>query len=169
MSLWTVLLAAGSGTRLAKASGGVKKQFLSVSGRPLYWKALTAFAKSPDVAGVVVVFAPGDLAEAARELAGFLDANHPGLPVLTAAGGARETSEPSAGSIRGTLIVWQPTPNTSSRCWICCIILRISKRQSCKPNSTPMPTSSMPACMARSKAVTRQSKSRFLPDKCTAA
>ena len=89
MSLWTVLLAAGSGTRLAQASGGVKKQFLSVGGRPLYWKALTTFAKSPDVAGVVVVFPPEDLADAARELAGFLDANHPGLPVLNAAGGAR--------------------------------------------------------------------------------
>jgi 2-C-methyl-D-erythritol 4-phosphate cytidylyltransferase/2-C-methyl-D-erythritol 2,4-cyclodiphosphate synthase len=89
VSLWTVLLAAGSGSRLAEATGGVKKQFLAVDGRPLYWKALTTFAKCPDVAGVVVVFAPDDYQDAARELAGFLEAAHPGLPVLTTAGGAR--------------------------------------------------------------------------------
>lgn len=89
MSLWTVLLAAGCGTRLAEAAGGVKKQFLSCAGRPLYWQSLVAFARSPAVAGVVVVFPADDLETAARELAGLLDRSHPGIPVLTAAGGAR--------------------------------------------------------------------------------
>lgn len=89
MSLWTVLLAAGSGTRLAEAAGGVKKQFLSCAGRPLYWQSLATFARSPAVAGVVVVFPPDDLETAARELANLLDRSHPGIPVLTAAGGAR--------------------------------------------------------------------------------
>ncbi|MHC1789344.1 2-C-methyl-D-erythritol 4-phosphate cytidylyltransferase [Solidesulfovibrio sp.] len=89
MSLWTVLLAAGSGTRLAEAAGGVKKQFLSCAGRPLYWQSLAVFARSPAVAGVVVVFPPDDLETAGRELAGLLDAAHPGIPVLTTAGGAR--------------------------------------------------------------------------------
>ena len=89
MSLWTVLLAAGCGTRLAEAAGGVKKQFLSCAGRPLYWQSLAAFAKSPAVAGVVVVFPPTDLDAAARELAGLVERCHPGIPVLTTAGGAR--------------------------------------------------------------------------------
>ena len=89
MSLWTVLLAAGSGTRLAEASGGVKKQFLSCAGRPLYWQSLAVFAKAPTVAGLVVVFPPHDLAQAAAQLAGLLERTHPGIPILTAAGGAR--------------------------------------------------------------------------------
>ncbi|MYL82201.1 2-C-methyl-D-erythritol 4-phosphate cytidylyltransferase [Desulfovibrio aerotolerans] len=89
MSLWTVLLAAGCGTRLAEAAGGVKKQFLSCAGRPLYWQSLAAFAKSPAVTGVVVVFPPDDLDAAALELGGLLERCHPGIPVLTTAGGAR--------------------------------------------------------------------------------
>jgi len=89
VSLWTVLLAAGSGTRLAAASGGVKKQFLRLDGRPLYWRSLAAFAKVPAVAGVVVVFPPDELETADRELAGRLAACHLGLPVITTAGGAR--------------------------------------------------------------------------------
>jgi len=89
VSLWTVLLAAGSGTRLAAAAGGVKKQFLPVDGGPLYWRALTAFAKVPAVAGVVVVFPPDDLEAADRELAERLAGRQPGIAVATAAGGVR--------------------------------------------------------------------------------
>uniref|UniRef100_I2Q0C0 Bifunctional enzyme IspD/IspF n=1 Tax=Desulfovibrio sp. U5L TaxID=596152 RepID=I2Q0C0_9BACT len=89
MSVWTVLLAAGSGTRLAAASCGVKKQFLRLDGRPLYWRALTAFARCPAVAGIVVVFPPDDLETAGRELEALLAARHPGVPVLTTPGGAR--------------------------------------------------------------------------------
>lgn len=89
MSLWTVLLAAGSGTRLAAASCGVKKQFLRLQGRPLYWRALATFAKSPAVAGIVVVFPPADLDTARQELDVLLAAHSPGVPVVTTAGGAR--------------------------------------------------------------------------------
>lgn len=89
MSLWTVLLAAGSGTRLAAASGGVKKQFLPCGGHPLYWRALTAFAKVSAVDGIVVVFPPDDRTQAAATLQTLLAARHPGIPVLTAPGGPR--------------------------------------------------------------------------------
>jgi len=40
---------------------------------------------------------------------------------------------------------------------MCCISASSSYRQSNSPNSTPMPTSSIPARIARSIAVTRQS------------
>lgn len=89
MSVWTVLLAAGSGTRLAAASCGVKKQFLRLDGRPLYWRALTSFARCPAVAGIVAVFPPDDLETAGRELEALISARHPGVPVLTAPGGPR--------------------------------------------------------------------------------
>ena len=89
MSAWTVLLAAGSGTRLAAASGGVKKQFLRLEGRPLFWRALTAFARCPGVDGIVVVFPPAECAAAGEELAGLVAGHDPGVAVLTAAGGVR--------------------------------------------------------------------------------
>ncbi len=89
MSVWTVLLAAGSGSRLAAATDGVKKQFLSLSGRPLYWSALSAFARSPDIAGIVVVFPPDDLEAARRGLDALLAEADPGVAVLAVAGGAR--------------------------------------------------------------------------------
>ncbi len=89
MSVWTVLLAAGSGTRLAEASGGVKKQFLRLGGKPLYWRALTTFAKCPEMTGLVVVFPPNDLDEARRELEALLATHDPGLAVAVTAGGAR--------------------------------------------------------------------------------
>ncbi|MHC1711546.1 MAG: 2-C-methyl-D-erythritol 4-phosphate cytidylyltransferase [Solidesulfovibrio sp.] len=89
MSVWTVLLAAGSGSRLAAASAGVKKQFLMLDGRPLYWRSLASFAKCPAVTGIVVVFPPDDI-EAAREtLDALLAVADPGVPVLSAAGGER--------------------------------------------------------------------------------
>ena len=89
MSLWAVLLAAGSGTRLAAATSGVKKQFLRVSGQPLYWLSLAALAKTPAVAGVVLVLPPDELEAAARDLAERLATTHLGLDVTWTAGGAR--------------------------------------------------------------------------------
>jgi 2-C-methyl-D-erythritol 4-phosphate cytidylyltransferase / 2-C-methyl-D-erythritol 2,4-cyclodiphosphate synthase len=89
VSVWTVLLAAGSGSRLTAASAGVKKQFLMLDGRPLYWRALTAFAKSPAVSGIMVVFPPDDIDAAREGLDALLAAVDPGVPVLTTAGGKR--------------------------------------------------------------------------------
>jgi 2-C-methyl-D-erythritol 4-phosphate cytidylyltransferase/2-C-methyl-D-erythritol 2,4-cyclodiphosphate synthase len=86
--VWTVLLAAGSGSRLA-AAAGVKKQFLMLDGRPLYWRSLMAFAKSPALSGIVVVFPPDDLEPARRDLEALLAANDPGIPVMATAGGVR--------------------------------------------------------------------------------
>jgi 2-C-methyl-D-erythritol 4-phosphate cytidylyltransferase/2-C-methyl-D-erythritol 2,4-cyclodiphosphate synthase len=97
VSVWTVLLAAGAGARLAEASGGVKKQFLRLGGKPLYWRALTTFAKCPDIAGVVVVFPPADLPPAREELEKLLAKHDPGLAVLVAPGGARRQDSVAGG------------------------------------------------------------------------
>jgi 2-C-methyl-D-erythritol 4-phosphate cytidylyltransferase/2-C-methyl-D-erythritol 2,4-cyclodiphosphate synthase len=89
VSVWTVLLAAGSGSRLAGATGGVKKQFLTVDGRPLFWRSLATFAKCPVMAGVVVVFPPDDLETAGQDLARRLAVAPPGIAVTWTAGGPR--------------------------------------------------------------------------------
>ncbi len=86
---------------------------------------------------------------------------------LTGCGGCAATSDPTAGSSRGTLIVCGPTPKRCSRWRMCCSIASISNFQSYSPNNTPTPTSSIPASIARSGAVSRQSKSRFGPQRCT--
>lgn len=89
MSVWTVLLAAGSGTRLAEAAGGVKKQFLRLDAKPLYWRPLTTFARCPAVAGIVVVFPPEELEAARAELDALRARHDPGVALSVAAGGVR--------------------------------------------------------------------------------
>lgn len=89
MSVWTVLLAAGSGTRLAQASGGVKKQFLRLEGSPLYWRSLRTFARIPAMAGIVVVFPPADLDAARTELDSLRAGHDPGVALQAVAGGVR--------------------------------------------------------------------------------
>lgn len=94
MPLWAVLLAAGSGTRLAQAlaHGGQspqRKQYLNFEGAPLFWKSARTFARVALVRGIVFVFPPQDVERMAEVVAG-LDAAEPlGLPWRIAAGGAR--------------------------------------------------------------------------------
>lgn len=87
MSAWAVILAAGSGSRLA-ASIGVKKQFLAVAGKPLFWLAARSLARAPGLDGLVFVFPP-DHPEA-PDLTSRLDAAESlGLPFRCVVGGAR--------------------------------------------------------------------------------
>lgn len=82
---WGLLLAAGSGSRMAGACDG-PKQFLEWRGEPLYMASARTFARCPVVHGLVFVFPPEELErETARvaALAGGL-----GLPWSCVAGGA---------------------------------------------------------------------------------
>ncbi|MFO7718239.1 MAG: 2-C-methyl-D-erythritol 4-phosphate cytidylyltransferase [Thermodesulfobacteriota bacterium] len=88
MSTWAILLAGGSGSRLAAATGGVKKQFLQYQGRPLFWHSLTTFAAMPAIHGLVLVFPEQDLATAQALFAEHAQELPPGVPVLWACGGA---------------------------------------------------------------------------------
>lgn len=86
---WALLLAAGQGSRLAAASGGTAKQFLRWRNAPLWWHSALALAASPRVRGLVLVFPPHRLEEAAAELT-ELDRRRPlGVPWVAAAGGER--------------------------------------------------------------------------------
>lgn len=91
--VWAVLLAAGSGTRMAgaleAANGPARKQYLEYEGAPLFWKSARTFARVACVRGLVLVFPPQDL-ERMRQVVAGLDAAEPlGLPWRVCAGGAR--------------------------------------------------------------------------------
>lgn len=88
-SLWTILLAAGQGTRLSRATGGTRKQFLHLEGVPLYWRCVQTMAAVPDLGGIIVVFPPGECEHRSAELLSLKNAHSPGLPVIAVAGGER--------------------------------------------------------------------------------
>lgn len=90
---WAVILAAGSGTRLApalaSAGGPQRKQYLELDGAPLFWKSARTLARIQEIKGLVFVFPPEDLDRMAEAVRG-LDAAEPlGLPRRVCAGGAR--------------------------------------------------------------------------------
>lgn len=86
---WAMILAAGSGTRLAPATGGERKQFLRLEGAPLYWRSARTFAAQPGLRGLVFVFPPEERAAREAELTECLYAEPLGLPWKVAEGGAR--------------------------------------------------------------------------------
>jgi 2-C-methyl-D-erythritol 4-phosphate cytidylyltransferase len=86
-----VIAAAGGGTRFGRRHG-VKKQFLELCGRPILWYSLDVFAALGDVARVVVVAAPDDVAR----VESLVDAWH-GSP---SAGTARTLPQVVAGGER---------------------------------------------------------------------
>lgn len=97
MSLWAVILAAGSGSRLASAGLSVRKQFLMHDGAPLFWRSLRTLSRLPELAGLVVVFPP-EMFDESRALLRDLLAREPvGLPCLTAPGGARRQDSVASG------------------------------------------------------------------------
>ena len=88
-STWTIILAAGQGSRLAPATGGTPKQFLHHEGHPLYWRSVLTMSAIPELAGVVLVFAPLELDRRRAELETLKSISHPGVPILAVAGGDR--------------------------------------------------------------------------------
>jgi len=90
---WAVILAAGSGTRLAQAlaqSGGpARKQYLELDGAPLFWRSAQTFARIQTVQGLVFVFPPEDQ-ERMSAVVEALNARDPlSLPWRVCAGGTR--------------------------------------------------------------------------------
>ena len=84
---WAVVLAAGSGSRMAAAGLARPKQFLEYRGLPLYWHSARTFSRCARVAGIVFVFPEDCLAEEElriRLLDGRTDGAAPGLPTPAA-------------------------------------------------------------------------------------
>ena len=97
MSTWAILLAGGSGTRLAAATGGVKKQFLHYQNRSLFWHSAATFAAMPAIHGLVLVFPEQDLATAQDLFAEHARTSPPGVPVVWTNGGARRQDSSANG------------------------------------------------------------------------
>ena len=95
--LWAVLLAAGSGSRIAQAlacrgdslGGAPRKQYLDLEGAPMFWRSARTFSRVQAVKGLVFVFPPEDLERMAALVAELDSAEPLGLPWRTCAGGAR--------------------------------------------------------------------------------
>lgn len=90
---WAVILAAGSGTRLASAlaetGGPQRKQYLELEGEPLFWKSARTFARLQAVQGLVLVFPPEDLERMTGVAAELYQRDPLGVPWRACAGGAR--------------------------------------------------------------------------------
>ncbi len=87
--VWAVILAAGSGTRLAASVGGVKKQFLLWKGFPLFWHSAITFSHTPKISGIVFVFPPDQVEEMKTVVADLDGTDSLGLPFKVVAGGVR--------------------------------------------------------------------------------
>lgn len=94
---WAIILAAGSGTRLAEASGGVRKQYLEYKGVPLYWHSARTFSRVPDIKGVLFVFPPEDVAAMEKQVRLFFKSEDLGVKWAVCAGGARRQDSVSNG------------------------------------------------------------------------
>ncbi|WP_029898608.1 2-C-methyl-D-erythritol 4-phosphate cytidylyltransferase [Desulfohalovibrio reitneri] len=95
-STWAVLLAAGKGSRLAKAGIDTPKQFLSYRGAPLFWRSARVLAGLPELEGLVFVLPPdqGDGEDLIRKLEGEAPL---GVAWRVTRGGARRQDSVAAG------------------------------------------------------------------------
>lgn len=87
-STWAVLLAAGGGSRMAKAGLAVKKQCIEVGGVPLFWLSARTFSRVAAVDGLVFVLPPDEAGGMAARIHELFAAEDLGMPILTAVGGA---------------------------------------------------------------------------------
>lgn len=100
MQTWAILLAAGQGTRLGHATGGVAKQFLQLDGEPLYWRSAVVLHACARLRGLVFVFPPDSPDQLEAEQARLLTLtrqHHFGLPWKICAGGARRQDSVAQG------------------------------------------------------------------------
>lgn len=102
MNTWAILLAAGSGSRLAAHGRGPAKQFFPFGGAPLFWRSALTFSRLASLRGIVFVFPPHGRGCPSEPDAGALlrelnAGNRLGLAVRTAAGGARRQDSVAGG------------------------------------------------------------------------
>lgn len=90
---WAVILAAGTGSRLAPAlaanAGPQRKQYLELDGAPLFWRSARTLARIQAIKGLVFVFPAEDLESMTQCVAELYDRDPLGLPWRICAGGLR--------------------------------------------------------------------------------
>lgn len=97
MTPWAVILAAGSGSRLAAAGLPTAKQFIPFRERPLFWNSARTMAGVPAMAGLVFVFPEAELDVCRDMVASLIGREDLGLPWKAVAGGARRQDSVAAG------------------------------------------------------------------------
>jgi len=96
-NIWGIILAAGSGTRLAGAAGGVAKQYIEHRGAPLFWLSARTFSRVAGVRGLVFVFPEADAAAMEKRVGQLLRSENLGLDWVVCAGGARRQDSVARG------------------------------------------------------------------------
>ncbi len=74
---------------MLEAAGGVRKQYLELSGCPLYWRSAKTFSRVPDVRGLVFIFPPQEVQLQREQVAKLASESGLALPWVVAAGGQR--------------------------------------------------------------------------------
>ena len=96
--IWTLLLAAGKGQRLAEATGGIAKQFLEDSeGLPLYWRSVVQFSRCARLNGIIFVFPEEMYDQESRRVALLMQRSGLGLNWRCTVGGALRQDSVCAG------------------------------------------------------------------------
>jgi 2-C-methyl-D-erythritol 4-phosphate cytidylyltransferase/2-C-methyl-D-erythritol 2,4-cyclodiphosphate synthase len=88
-NIWGMILAAGSGTRLADAVGGVRKQYLAYRGAPLFWHSARTFSRVAALRGIVFVFPPDEVQAMEKRIGQYFRSEDLGLRWAVCAGGER--------------------------------------------------------------------------------
>ncbi|MUM77228.1 2-C-methyl-D-erythritol 4-phosphate cytidylyltransferase [Pseudodesulfovibrio sp. F-1] len=96
-NIWGIILAAGSGSRLAGAAGGVAKQYIEHRGAPLFWLSARTFSRVAGVRGVVFVFPDADMAAMDKRVNQLFRSENLGLDWAVCAGGARRQDSVALG------------------------------------------------------------------------
>ncbi|HBW15885.1 MAG TPA: bifunctional 2-C-methyl-D-erythritol 4-phosphate cytidylyltransferase/2-C-methyl-D-erythritol 2,4-cyclodiphosphate synthase [Desulfovibrio sp.] len=97
MRTWVLLLAAGSGTRLATAGLPDAKQFLPLHGAPLYWASARTMAHVAGIEGIVFVFPPHRVEEERARISALDDGSVLGLDWHVVGGGAARQDSVACG------------------------------------------------------------------------
>lgn len=85
---WSIILAAGQGSRFASASCGLPKQFIQWQGFPLYWHSARVMSKAACITGIILVFPADILEEQKQKIASYMQSDPLGLPIRCTSGGA---------------------------------------------------------------------------------
>lgn len=95
--VWALVLAAGSGSRMASATSGIKKQFLHIDGVPLFWRSAVTFSRTARVKGLIFVFPEADVSTAQETLCSLDAGRQLGLPWVVVTGGERRQDSVACG------------------------------------------------------------------------
>ncbi|WP_319541027.1 2-C-methyl-D-erythritol 4-phosphate cytidylyltransferase [uncultured Pseudodesulfovibrio sp.] len=87
--IWGIILAAGSGTRLAEATNGERKQYLEYRSAPLFWHCARTFSRVARIKGLVFVFPPEDAPSMEKKLRQYFKSEDLGLQWKVVSGGTR--------------------------------------------------------------------------------